>query len=150
MMASDDRKIALEFKQRLGRLVRVLELRAFGSRARGDAATGSDLDIFLVVDRIDADLRERISELAWKVGFGKKRGPVHLRRHLGATEVWPGRSQSDHPSDREGGCPAVIDERLRELFTLRVQQVTETLREARVLLAERAPRGAVSRRIMAN
>ncbi|HPC94693.1 MAG TPA: hypothetical protein PLU87_07130 [Sedimentisphaerales bacterium] len=44
----------------------------------------------------------------------------------------------------------MIDERLRELFTLRVQQVTETLREARVLLAERAPRGAVSRRIMAN
>ncbi len=69
MMASDDRRIALEFKQRLGPLVRVLELRAFGSRARGDAAAGSDLDIFLVVDRIDADLRERISELAWEVGF---------------------------------------------------------------------------------
>jgi hypothetical protein len=27
------------------------------------------LDIFLVVDHIDADLRERISELAWEVGF---------------------------------------------------------------------------------
>lgn len=69
MMASDDRRIALEFKQRLGTLARVLELRAFGSRARGDAAAGSDLDIFLVVDRIDADLREKISELAWEVGF---------------------------------------------------------------------------------
>lgn len=69
MMASEDRRIALEFKQRLGALVRVLELRAFGSRARGDAAAGSDLDIFLVVDRIDAALRERISEIAWAVGF---------------------------------------------------------------------------------
>ncbi len=39
----------------------------------------------------------------------------------------------------------MIDERLRELVTLRMQQATETLREARVLLTERAPRGAVSR-----
>jgi predicted nucleotidyltransferase len=69
MMAPDDRRIAVEFKQRIGTLVRILELRAFGSRARGDATPGSDLDIFLVVDRIDADLRERISEIAWEVGF---------------------------------------------------------------------------------
>jgi uncharacterized protein (UPF0332 family) len=39
----------------------------------------------------------------------------------------------------------VIDERLRELVTLRMQQAAETLREARVLLTERAARGAVSR-----
>lgn len=39
----------------------------------------------------------------------------------------------------------MIDGRLRELVALRMQQATETLREARVLLAERAPRGAISR-----
>lgn len=34
-----------------------------------DADAGSDLDVFLVVDQIDAGLRERISEVAWQVGF---------------------------------------------------------------------------------
>ena len=47
----------------------IRQFRVFGSRARGDASAGSDLDVFLVVDRIDPDLRERISEVAWEVGF---------------------------------------------------------------------------------
>ena len=47
----------------------IRQFRGFGSRARGDATVGSDLDVFLVVDQIDPDLRERISEVAWEVGF---------------------------------------------------------------------------------
>jgi uncharacterized protein (UPF0332 family) len=39
----------------------------------------------------------------------------------------------------------VIDERLRELVSLRMQQAAETLREAQVLNAEHAGRGAVNR-----
>jgi len=39
----------------------------------------------------------------------------------------------------------MMDERLRELVRLRMEQATETLREARILLAEHAGRGAVSR-----
>lgn len=69
MMAPSDRQMALEFKQRAGALVPIRQFRVFGSRARGDATAGSDLDLFLVVDHIDADLRERISEVAWEVGF---------------------------------------------------------------------------------
>lgn len=69
MMAPRDKKIALEFKRRAAALGGILQFRAFGSRARGDAATGSDLDVFLVVDHIDAELREKISEVAWEVGF---------------------------------------------------------------------------------
>ncbi|MCU0913532.1 MAG: HEPN domain-containing protein [Planctomycetes bacterium] len=37
------------------------------------------------------------------------------------------------------------EERLRELITLRMQQAAETLREARILCAGQAGRGAVSR-----
>ena len=44
-------------------------IKVFGSRARGDATDGSDLDLFLVVDHIDTELREKISEVAWEVGF---------------------------------------------------------------------------------
>jgi predicted nucleotidyltransferase len=69
MMASGDRQTALEFKRRAAALVPILQFCVFGSRARGDAVAGSDLDIFLVVEHINTDLRERISELAWEVGF---------------------------------------------------------------------------------
>jgi predicted nucleotidyltransferase len=69
MMALRDRQTALEFTRRAASLVPIVEFRVFGSRARGDATAGSDLDVFLVVDHIDADLREKISELAWEIGF---------------------------------------------------------------------------------
>lgn len=68
-MAPHDRHTALEFKRRAAALVPILQFCAFGSRARGDATAGSDLDIFLVVDHMNPDLREKISELAWEVGF---------------------------------------------------------------------------------
>ncbi len=68
-MAPCDKRTALEFKRRVGALVPIRQFCVFGSRARGDATAGSDLDVFVVVDRIDADLREKISEAAWEVGF---------------------------------------------------------------------------------
>ncbi len=69
MIALGDKQTALEFKRRAATVVPILQFRVFGSRARGDATAGSDLDVFLVVDHIDTDLREKISEVAWEVGF---------------------------------------------------------------------------------
>jgi len=69
MMALGDKQTALEFKRRAADLAPTRQFRVFGSRARGDATAGSDLDVFLVVDHIDTALREKISEVAWEVGF---------------------------------------------------------------------------------
>ncbi len=69
MIAPSDRQTALEFKRRAAAVVPILGCSVFGPRARGDATAESDLDVFLVVSHIDAGLRERISEIAWEVGF---------------------------------------------------------------------------------
>ena len=69
MLAETDRQIVREFQRRLAAIVSVVDLRVFGSRARGDAAPDSDLDVFIELEESTPDLRQRISEIAWEVGF---------------------------------------------------------------------------------
>ncbi len=73
MLADADREIARELLRRLVTIVPVLDLRVFGSRARGDAVPDSDLDVFIELETCTPQLRQRISEIAWEVGFEKER-----------------------------------------------------------------------------
>ena len=73
MLTKTDRQIVREFQRRLADIVPVLDLRVFGSRARGDTAPDSDLDVFIELEACTPDLRQHISEIAWEVGFEMSR-----------------------------------------------------------------------------
>jgi len=68
-MTERDSKIAEELKQKLSQVVQVLDFRVFGSRARGNADEYSDMDVFLKVDHIDPEIKEKIEEVVWEIGF---------------------------------------------------------------------------------
>lgn len=46
-----------------------MDLRVFGSRARGDASPESDLDILAVVEHTTHDIEKYVSDCAWEAGF---------------------------------------------------------------------------------
>jgi len=68
-MTERDLKIAEELKRKLSEVIPLLDFRVFGSRAKGDADEFSDMDVFLKVERIDKEIKERIEEVTWEVGF---------------------------------------------------------------------------------
>ena len=68
-MKYKDRGVALELKNRLAGFVQLVDFSVFGSRARGDAMEDSDMDVFIEVENLDKDLKERVQDAAWEVGF---------------------------------------------------------------------------------
>jgi predicted nucleotidyltransferase len=64
-----DRSIACSFKELVKQRVTPLDVRVFGSRARGDAAPDSDMDLFVVVEHATVDIERYISDCAWEAGF---------------------------------------------------------------------------------
>jgi len=68
-MQEKDIRVIEKFKFLVSQKVKLLELRVFGSRARGDAGPESDLDVLVVVEYLDRSIEKYISECAWEAGF---------------------------------------------------------------------------------
>ncbi|TRO83043.1 nucleotidyltransferase domain-containing protein [Desulfuromonas acetexigens] len=71
-LTQSDLQTARELKERLARLAPLLDFRVFGSRARGDAGSDSDMDVFVEFEVVDKALEARISEVAWEIGFQRE------------------------------------------------------------------------------
>jgi predicted nucleotidyltransferase len=68
-MTDRDYEIAKQLKRKCSELVSIVEMRVFGSRARGDNRIDSDFDIFVEVERLDRNIRRLIQDTAWEVGL---------------------------------------------------------------------------------
>jgi len=68
-MDARDYKIAKELKERLRLIVPLIDLRVFGSRARGMHEQYSDMDVFIEVTSLDEVMKNAILEVVWEVGF---------------------------------------------------------------------------------
>jgi len=69
IMNATDLKIARELKTQLAGQTDLVDFRVFGSRARGDADEFSDLDVFVEVAALSREIKEKIYELSWDLGF---------------------------------------------------------------------------------
>jgi len=68
-MRENDLRIAEQLKQKLSQVVQLLDFRVFGSRARGDADEYADMDVFIEVEQLNPEVRRKIGEVVWEVGF---------------------------------------------------------------------------------
>lgn len=69
MLSAEDHRVALQLKKRLQQVTPLLDMRVYGSRARGDAIPESDLDVYVELEHVTPALRDQISVMAWEVGF---------------------------------------------------------------------------------
>jgi predicted nucleotidyltransferase len=70
MITERDRRIVQEFKRlMIARGVSVREVILFGSRARGDAEPDSDMDVLVIIENLDRQIRKLITRCAWEVGY---------------------------------------------------------------------------------
>ena len=70
-MTEGDRKILDKFARQVRSRFPEARVWAFGSRARGDAEADSDLDVCVVIDRLDDAKDREIMSAAWEVGFAR-------------------------------------------------------------------------------
>lgn len=68
-MRYKDYEIAKSLTEKLSEVAKIVDFRIFGSRARGEDDDYSDMDVFIEVEDINEELRERIRNIVWEISF---------------------------------------------------------------------------------
>jgi predicted nucleotidyltransferase len=69
MLSNKDKKLFNQFASMVHEKFPTANIWAYGSRVRGDATVESDLDVCVVVDKLDDESDSAIMEIAWQIGF---------------------------------------------------------------------------------
>jgi predicted nucleotidyltransferase len=77
-MGEQDRNIVMELKQRLPVEVKshLAKLILYGSRARGDAADDSDLDLIALVDEKTPEIENQLEDIAYRLMWDHNFQPI--------------------------------------------------------------------------
>jgi len=68
-MNQKDYRIAKRLKEKLSEVVQIIDFRVFGSRAQNKGDEYSDMDIFLEVPFLNKELKDKIYDIVWEIGF---------------------------------------------------------------------------------
>ena len=68
-MELKDYEIARELREKLAGVIPIIDFRVFGSRARGKADEYSDMDVFIEVEQLDKQLKQKIKSIVWDISF---------------------------------------------------------------------------------
>ncbi|MEA1968594.1 MAG: nucleotidyltransferase domain-containing protein [Thermodesulfobacteriota bacterium] len=67
MMDKKTNDILVELKNKISQKYKLIEMRLFGSKARGDNGSHSDIDIFVRISDVNRTIEEGIFDLAYEV-----------------------------------------------------------------------------------
>ena len=68
-MKLKDKKIAQDLKKRLSQEVDLIDLKIYGSRVPETNDEYSDLDVYVRVNTINKNIKQKIFDIAWELGF---------------------------------------------------------------------------------
>jgi len=73
MISIEDKRILDAFSRRVRERLPDARIWAFGSRVRGNATWESDLDVCVVLNRLEEWAERYIRDVAWEIGFENDR-----------------------------------------------------------------------------